>query len=84
MKNSFVFVIITALMVISCGCDTAKTSDNSTTLPQADVIFNNPREVTIIDYAGDAMEPSISFDGRLLYYHQKVSGVFRVYVVSRK
>ena len=27
--------------------------------------------------------PSISFDGRLLYYHQKVSGVFEIYVVER-
>jgi len=28
--------------------------------------------------------PSISFDGTLLYYHQKISNVYRVYVVERE
>ena len=28
--------------------------------------------------------PSISFDGRLLYYHKKVSNVFRIYVAERE
>ncbi len=28
--------------------------------------------------------PSISFDGRLLYFHQKISGVFNIFVVERK
>ncbi|MGI9552473.1 MAG: hypothetical protein ACR2MT_14825 [Aurantibacter sp.] len=27
--------------------------------------------------------PSISFDGKLLYYHQKVNGLYQIYVVER-
>jgi hypothetical protein len=34
---------------------------------------------------GDVTEaPSISFDGMLLYYHQKISNVYRVHVVERE
>jgi hypothetical protein len=28
--------------------------------------------------------PSISFDGMLLYYHQKIANIYRVYVVERE
>lgn len=34
---------------------------------------------------GDTVEaPSISFDGKLLYFHKKVEGVFKVYVAERE
>jgi hypothetical protein len=34
---------------------------------------------------GDFSEaPSISFDGRQLYFHQKISGLFSIYIVERE
>jgi len=30
--------------------------------------FSNPREITLLDYSGDAMEPGISADGTMLFF----------------
>lgn len=44
--------------------------------------WNNVKQIEII--TGKITEaPSISFDGKLLYYHQKVNGLYQVYVVER-
>ena len=77
MKNNLFLVCTTSsLLIISCN-----TSNNS----PADINFGNPREVTINvkrleAITGDITEaPSISFDGSLLYYHQKTADAFMVY-----
>lgn len=44
--------------------------------------WDNAERIDVI--TGEITEaPSISFDGKLLYYHQKVTGLYQVYVVER-
>jgi hypothetical protein len=46
------------------------------------VTFGSPRRVDIAGYAGSAMEPFISCDGRYLY-HRLDGGEFSLYGVER-
>ncbi len=63
------FMTMNALSVISCDSNEGNSTDNSSTLPPAIANFGNPREVTILGYSGNAMEPFISRDGNVLFFN---------------
>ena len=61
----FPIVTYTILLVVSCSSDTQNPiAENPSTIN-----FGNPREVTLIGYPGDAMEPAISRDGNTLFFN---------------
>ena len=51
------------------------------TRPNANAAFGTPEPVTAI--TGFVEAPSLSRDGKALFYHKQVNGVFRVYKVAR-
>ncbi len=63
------FVLVNSLLVVSCGGDNESPSNNGSTTSIDSVTFSDPTEVTISGYSGDAMEPSISRDGNILFFN---------------
>ena len=56
-----------SLILLTClatGC-----SGSGGSAPPPPSTFANPQRVTILGYSGDAMEPSISRDGRYLFFN---------------
>lgn len=58
--------VIASLLILSCSTSDEPLKDNN---PPADISFSNPREVNIVGYAGNAMEPFISRDGSKLFFN---------------
>ncbi len=63
------FAFVSSLLVFSCGGNNESPSDNGSPAPTDSVTFSDPAEVTISGYSGDAMEPSISRDGNVLFFN---------------
>lgn len=59
------YVLLFGLLLIGCG------TDNDPKKPEAPlpISFENPLEVIIDGYSGDAMEPCISRDGQILFFN---------------
>ncbi len=68
-KYLILFIIIISISIISCD-----DSEEGPTSPPAAIKFENPREVTIVGYTGDTMEPFISRDGSILFFNNLNSG----------
>lgn len=61
------FYLASSILLMSCGGGSS--SDKAPAVTPNTVSFGNPTEVTIVGYAGDAMEPSISRDGLVLFFN---------------
>lgn len=57
-----------SLLICSCGGNSESTSGLESN-SQSPVDFVDPREVSILGYTGDAMEPSLSRDGVILFFN---------------
>jgi hypothetical protein len=70
MKSNFsLFFIMIFLLIISCNTSDNSPEDNTSDNSPEEVSFGNSREVIIVGYTGDAMEPSISRDGNILFFN---------------
>ena len=55
------------LLVALCLASAAAVQ--SLTVPDSKAQFSNPQRVTVRDYDGDAMEPFLTRDGRILFFN---------------
>lgn len=67
-KHLILSIAIVLVLIISCS------NENTPTSPLAAIKFQNSREVAIVGYDGNAMEPFISRDGSLLFFNNLNSG----------
>ncbi len=55
-----------SILIMSCTNDDNPPADNGSIKP---IVFENPRQVTLQGYSGDAMEPFISKDSNILFFN---------------
>lgn len=76
-KRLYIVLLLAALSLpphLHCGGGSENTPFAAAPLPAASgSAFGNPRQVAILDYQGDAMEPFLSMDGNTLFFNNRNS-----------